>query len=274
MATPRNPGEQVAVKLTLAQRKAVATVVPKLADRLKLDEPHARMIPFTAAELKTLKDKTAKAVRQAGTGVEGKALRHVLDTTTQAISRSTDQVYQLKITLRYTQPPVWRRIQVKDCTLADLHDYIQGAMGWEDEHTHHFRVGKTYYLYPEMIDDPFGEEQEGDSTRTRLGEILASHRKGYRFEYEYDFGDSWWHDVVFEGRFPAEPGQRYPVCLAGERACPPEDIGGVWGYDAYLEALTAPGNEPQEELLEIFGDSYDPNAFDPAEATKAMRGGR
>ena len=112
-----------------------------------------------------------------------------------------------------------------------------------------------------------------DSTITRISDILPRSGKRFRFQYEYDFGDSWHHEVFFEGQVKPEQGKRYPVCLEGERACPPEDVGGVFGYADFVESIQNPDNDEHEELLEWVGGKFDPDAFDPAKATTRMRKG-
>jgi hypothetical protein len=137
----------------------------------------------------------------------------------------TVRVYQLKVALRHITPMVWRRLRVtSDTTIAQLHDIVQIAMGWEDLHLHRFRIhGKTYGIYRvggiSFADDPYQV-------------ILADFklRKNERFIYEYDMGDYWQHDSRLEQVLPLEPRKRYPVCTAGAGDCPPEDCGGPWGY--------------------------------------------
>jgi hypothetical protein len=140
------------VRLTLAQRKVVASIAPELAARLKLDERNQRTIEFSLAELKGIKEKAGKAIRHAGTGMVRNSLRHVTDLTVQALDRSrglgaipaAERLYQFKITLLDTRPPVWRSIQVKDGTLDKLHEHIQTAMGWTNSHLHHFGIGEQF----------------------------------------------------------------------------------------------------------------------------------
>jgi hypothetical protein len=182
-------------------------------------------------------------------------------------------VYQFKITLLDTQPQVWRRIQAKDCTLDKLHEHIQTAMGWTNSHLHHFKFGVQLYGDPMLLQDNFEELEYEDSTSTRVSDILPKNGKPFRFEYEYDFGDGWRHEVLFEGAVGAEPGQAYPVCMEGARACPPEDVGGVWGYADFLKAVADPGHERHTELLGWIGGPFDPDAFDATTATKAMKRG-
>jgi Plasmid pRiA4b ORF-3-like protein len=184
-----------------------------------------------------------------------------------------DTVYQFKITLKDARPPIWRRIQVKDCTLDKLHEHIQTAMGWTNSHLHHFHLGGQAYGDPLLMQENFEEFGYEDSIRTRLSDILPRTGKRFRFEYEYEFGDSWWHEVLFEGCLRAEQGGRYPVCVEGARACPPEDVGGVWGYADFLDAIRDPDHEQHEGMLGWIGGAFDPDALDPASATKRMKKG-
>ena len=182
-------------------------------------------------------------------------------------------VYELKVTLLGAEPPIWRRIQVTDCTLDKLHEHIQTSMGWTNSHLHQFRIGEQYYGDPELMHESFDELDFRDSTATLLGDIVPLQSKRFRILYEYDFGDSWEHEVLFEGRFDAEAGRKYPVCLGGERACPPEDCGGVWGYADFLEAIRNKKHPEHQEMLEWIGGRFDPEKFDPVAATKSMKQG-
>jgi hypothetical protein len=188
-------------------------------------------------------------------------------------SKSTGTVYQIKITLKESHPPIWRRIQVKDCTLDKLHEHIQTAMGWTNSHLHHFEFGKQLYGDPMLIGDNFEDMEYEDSTTTNLSDIIPENRRKFRFDYEYDFGDSWHHEILWEGCPKEEPGKKYPRCVEGERACPPEDCGGIWGYPNFIEALKNPDHERHEELLEWIGGKFDPEVFDAVAATKAMKKG-
>jgi hypothetical protein len=183
------------------------------------------------------------------------------------------EIYQFKITLLDTQPPIWRRIQVGDCTLDKLHEHIQTAMGWTNSHLHHFRIGETLYGDPMLMQENFEELRYKDSMSTRLSEIVPRSGERFRFEYEYDFGDGWAHEVLFEGRLPVEPGKQYPVCLEGARACPPEDVGGVWGYVDFLAAISDPDHEAHKDMRAWIGRKFDPEAFSPVGATRRMKQG-
>jgi hypothetical protein len=282
MSRGKQPEHRPPIKLTLAQRKAIAAFAPDLADRLKLEEPNQRVIEFTESELKAIKAKAQTAIRHASTGTERRPLRHVLDSATLALqqprgSRSipaAERVYQFKITLLDSHPPIWRRIQVKDCTLDKLHEHIQTAMGWTNSHLHHFRLGEQLYGDPMLMQENFEDMDYKDSTATKISDILPDTGKRFRLEYEYDFGDSWYHEVLFEGVLRAEPRRKYPVCLEGARACPPEDVGGVWGYADFVQAIQNPEHERHEEMLEwVGGRRFDPESFNAAAATKEMRRG-
>jgi hypothetical protein len=266
------------VKLTLAQRKILAEVAPSLGNRLKLDEPNQRIIDFTVAELKAIKAKAGTAIQKASTGYERRPLRLVLRTTDQAIAQSqrlsaTGSLFQLKITLRESHPPIWRRIHAKDCTLDKLHEHIQTAMGWTNSHLHDFRIEEQRYGDPELLQENFNDMGYEDSTTTMLSDVVPKTGERLRFEYEYDFGDCWSHEILFEGRVRADAGGRYPVCLEGARACPPEDVGGTGGYTDFLEAIADPDHERHDELLNWVGGKFDAEAFDPAAATKRMKKG-
>jgi hypothetical protein len=222
---PRNqkPKQHISVKLTQAQRQVVAEVAPGLADRLKLAERNQRAIRFTLAELEAIRQKAGAALRHAITGRKENALRHVLDTATHVIEHhrgagstpGSRRLYQFKVTLLDTRPPIWRRIQVKDCTLDKLHEHLQTAMGWTNSHLHHFRVGERLYGDPDLMQENFEEMGYEDSTTTKLSDILPRSGRRFRFGYEYDFGDGWRHEVLFEGCLRAERAKRYPVCVGG-----------------------------------------------------------
>ena len=188
-------------------------------------------------------------------------------------SKPTDALYQFKVTLLGAKPAIWRRIQVKDCTLDKLHEQIQTAMGWTNSHLHQFEIKGERFGNPELLDDGFEDFECVDSTRTLLSEILPKTKNRFAFTYEYDFGDGWEHEVLFEGSPPVDPNTKYPLCMEGERACPPEDCGGVWGYADFLEAISNKKHEQHQEMLEWIGGRFDPEEFDPAAATKEMKRG-
>ena len=178
-----------------------------------------------------------------------------------------ETIYQLKVTLKGIRPPVWRRFQVaSDTSLDELHEIIQMVMGWENWHLYVFKIGDTPYSDP----DPDWGFDVKDSTRTNLSQVVRGANR--KFIYEYDMGDGWEHEILVEKTLPTEPGQHYPVCVTGRRACPPEDCGGVWGYAELLEIIKDPEHEEYEERMEWLGGELDPEAFDVDQVNELLRG--
>jgi len=179
-------------------------------------------------------------------------------------SAKLDPIYLFKITLVGSDPPIWRRIQVEDGTLDDLHEHIQAAMGWEDAHMHEFKIVGECYSNLERFEGFDPDTQ--DSTTTTFSSLITPNRRRLRFSYVYDYGDEWTHEILFEGRVAREPRVKYPRCIEGEKACPPEDIGGIWGYYELLDR--SDDDEPEDGL----GDwTVDPDKFDPKKASQQMR---
>ncbi|MEQ8667649.1 MAG: plasmid pRiA4b ORF-3 family protein [Pirellulales bacterium] len=190
-----------------------------------------------------------------------------------ARSETMPVAYQFKVTLIHSNPPVWRRILVPEGSLDDLHKWVQTAMGWENAHLHRFDIQRKHYGDPEMLDDGFGETRVIDSLGVQLADLFDRPRPAKRFTYEYDFGDGWMHELEFEGIVDPPRGKKPPCCLEGERACPPEDCGGVWGYAHLLDVLADPNHEEYEQYAEWFPNGIDVEVFRTNEATKAMRQG-
>lgn len=180
-----------------------------------------------------------------------------------------DRVHRLKVTLRGVKPPVWRRIVVNsDVSLGELASILEAAIGWLGGHLHAFDVDGSWYGSPDL-DWP---SDDLDENQYRLSEVLRS--VGDKMRWDYDFGDGWEHNVVVEEIVEAEPDVEYPVCLAGKRACPPEDCGGPHGY-AQLLAVLADSNHPEhEELRDWAPIDFDPAYFDVEEASFEMRSPR
>ncbi len=177
------------------------------------------------------------------------------ETASAGIAAPTS-IYQLKVTLRDSDPPIWRRIQVPDTiVLPHLHGVLQLAMGWTNSHLHSFQVGKRIFAEPSP-DDSFPVI---DYRSVRLNQIAPA--VGDCLVYLYDFGDSWEHDIVVEEILPAEKGTPHLRCLEGQRACPPEDVGGVWGYADFVKAIRNPGHPEHAEMLAWVGGSFDPDEF-------------
>jgi hypothetical protein len=177
-------------------------------------------------------------------------------------------IVSLKITLRGSKPPIWRRILVRGgMTLGELHRAIQEAMGWYGGHLHVFDVGGTEYGGRDR-DDVFGFDDEvedvADEKRMTVNAVIKSGVD--KFTYTYDFGDDWEHVIAIEKKLPAVEVKSYPACVAGARACPREDCGGVWGYAELLEALADPAHPEHDEKIEWMGEHFDPEAFSVAAA--------
>jgi DNA-binding Lrp family transcriptional regulator len=181
-------------------------------------------------------------------------------------------VYRFKIILQDTDPVIWRRIETEDVTLKKLHELIQTAMGWTNSHLHQFEIADARYTDPRFIMGDFDDFGAIDYSGIRIGDLVSKHGSKLRMGYEYDFGDGWQHDVVLEKVTESEPEAKYPRCIDGERACPPEDVGGVYGFADYVEAITNPNHSEYGELLEWNGP-FDPAQFDAAKATRRMKKG-
>lgn len=171
---------------------------------------------------------------------------------------------QLKVTLKGSKPPIWRRLEVPDdITLDELSDLVQVAFDWAGYHLSMFDTPKGPYGDPEL-DLELTSEQGVRLTRVAtVGQWLT---------YTYDFGDNWEHRIDVEKRLPAVEGERYPRCTAGRRAAPPEDSGGVWGYEAMLAMLADPdGADPADaELMEMLPEDFDPASVDLEEINEAL----
>lgn len=180
-------------------------------------------------------------------------------------SSDAGAAHQFRVTLLGTTPSVWRRIQVPaQYTFWDLHVAIQDAMGWQDYHLHEFRLAAP--LGDELrigIPDPdFPEPDRLPGWEVPLSAHITPGAPPA--VYLYDFGDGWEHELVHEGLVARETGARYPRCVDGARACPPEDCGGVGGYEEFVRAMRNPKHRRHKELREWSGGPFDPEAFDPA----------
>ncbi|WNG19855.1 plasmid pRiA4b ORF-3 family protein [Cystobacter fuscus] len=190
-------------------------------------------------------------------------------------SAPSGSIYVLHVKLEEIQPPIWRELHVQAGTsLSRLHAILQEAFGWTDSHLHQFETHSKRYG-PRLPGDDFGlglVPPTLNEHKYLLSDIAPAARAS--FTYVYDFGDSWVHRIRVKKVQPAQARMRYPACTAGARAAPPEDCGGVPGYENLLEALRDPGHEGREELLEWVGGSYDPEAFDLEATDKAVRAAR
>jgi Plasmid pRiA4b ORF-3-like protein/LexA DNA binding domain len=182
----------------------------------------------------------------------------------------TPTVYCFKISLMEFKPAIWRRIETLDVTLAELHDLIQTAMGWTNSHLHAFQIAGQEYVDSSSLEDDFGAI---DYDGIWIGDLVREHGSKLKFQYDYDFGDGWKHTVALEKMQPlAGAVSDLPRCLAGAHECPPEDVGGVWGFADYLQAINDPSHREHEQMLDWSGP-YDFEHFEINEVTERMRAG-
>jgi hypothetical protein len=178
------------------------------------------------------------------------------------------RIMRVRIKLQQVSPPVWRCVELPStATLAQLHRVVQVAMGWTDSHLHCFRQGDAVYGIPTEEDIvPVIHER-----RVRVADLLA--KPGDRLLYDYDFGDGWSHEIRLEEIAAPERDARYPRCVRGKRACPPEDVGGPWGYAEMLSRSKRrePAPAPPTRVLRLHERDFDPNAFDLDTVNSALR---
>jgi hypothetical protein len=181
--------------------------------------------------------------------------------------------YQLQVLLNETQPSIWRRLQVPGtANLGWLHTVLQVAMGWTNSHLHQFICGEHVYADPSaQLEQYEGDPPVLDESKFTVSELLNDIHQG--LIYEYDFGDSWEHIVTVEKILPvdASTSATTAVCLAGSRACPPEDCGGIGGYVELLRALKNRKHPEHKSMQEWLGRPFDPESFDIAKANHWLR---
>jgi hypothetical protein len=182
----------------------------------------------------------------------------------QPSTQTNAKIFQFKIKLYKIDPPIWRRVQIfSDSTFAEFSDVILRAMGWDDSHMHGFAIKNIYTNIKDRIvqklDGADHYDEEKDEETVTLDEYFS--RQNKKAKYIYDYGDDWLHDIALEKIMDEDTNQIYPRCIAGERACPPEDCGGVWGYEDILNALSDPTNPENEGRVEWYG-YFKPEDFD------------
>ena len=172
--------------------------------------------------------------------------------------RQPDDIFQLRVSLISIEPSIWRRLLVpQDLTLPRLHAVLQVVMGWTNSHLHQFKIGDLIFAEPHDDSEP----SPIDYRSVTLNQIAP--RRGSTCIYEYDFGDSWDHLIEVEDELPAKTVRSpLPRCLGGERACPPEDCGGPYGYADFLEAVEDPKHPEHDSYLEWAGQAFDSERFD------------
>lgn len=246
-----HPGTVVALDLLgrMHPDRAVAKEARKSAMRAR-SRPAAAVESDTPSKTAPAESKQAKGKNAKGKNAKGKG------------SQST---YQLKVTLHDVRPPVWRRVQVPgSITLSGLHAVIQTAMGWSDSHLHEFEVDGVRYGQP---DPDWNMGDVRSEARVKLAEVVVA---GDRLRYTYDFGDDWRHNIVVEEVLSTEPSVALPRCVGGRRGCPPEDVGGPWGYAGFLEVYGDPAHPEHAELREWAGPYFAPAEFDADEVTRLL----
>lgn len=173
----------------------------------------------------------------------------------------SDAILRLKIVLADTEPPIWRRVEVPaEMTLKELHAVIQGAMGWENAHLYQFHVGRETIAGPGLGGGGWGASPSIGAGRLRLQDLAARGIK--RFSYVYDMGDSWEHSIRIERSSSADPAASYPRLVDGALHCPPEDVGGVPGFYALLDAMSDTKHPDHDDRMEWYGGRFDPEEFD------------
>ena len=171
-----------------------------------------------------------------------------------------NDIIQLKIILQGTKPPIWRRVLVdKSTSFFMLHYIIQSTMGWDNSHLFEFNINGYRIGEPHEDDDDWGGKII-DATTVTLDSIITDTKE--KFEYTYDFGDSWEHLLKVEKFLPKDENVKYPICIDGELNCPPEDSGGVWGFYDLLKTIKNKKHPQHKEILEWFGGHYDTEHFD------------
>jgi len=175
--------------------------------------------------------------------------------------------YKIKISLLDLEPEIWRIIEINsDAGLLDLHAVIQTAMGWTNSHLHHFIKNNVFYALPTEGSEDL-EYETIDEETVKISDIIS--KKNEKIIYEYDFGDGWEH--IVELLEISEKKIKFPKCLDGGNACPPEDCGGVPGYENLLEVISDPENEEYEDMIEWLGGEFEPSHFNVDEANKRVK---
>ncbi len=178
------------------------------------------------------------------------------------MKKKFEQVYQFKITLKGIKPPLWRKIQVPETyTFWDLHVAVQDAMGWQDSHLHDFAIRNPRTQAKERIGIPDDDFELDILPGWELDIADYFSMKNSTAVYVYDYGDNWEHAVKLEKILPRDKATKYPRCIDGKRACPPEDCGGVHGYEGFLEAIMDPRHEQHEDMLHWAGKNFEPERF-------------
>lgn len=182
------------------------------------------------------------------------------------MARALRKIYQLKVSLKDAKPPIWRRFLIESSVaLPRLHVALQIIMGWTDTHLHQFVAGNRCFGVP---DPEWDLSEMRDEKKGRLNQLLKKEKNS--ISYEYDFGDGWEHKITLEKIMPFDDDAVLPLCIKAKGACPPEDVGGIWGYYDFLEALDDPEHPKHEEFKEWVGGDFDPDAYDIDEINELL----
>jgi hypothetical protein len=178
------------------------------------------------------------------------------------------QPIALRVELLNVAPLIWRRVVVSNqWTLASLHHYVQWVMGWWDSHAHEFHIGEQVVApdwWISEVERDADTENYRDERRVSVAAVAAELGMGGEFEYHYDMGDGWRHRIVVETTPPSWEKYElpFPACIAGENACPPEDVGGTPGYERFLSIIHDLNDEEFADMLRWIGGAFDPKGFD------------
>jgi hypothetical protein len=181
-----------------------------------------------------------------------------------------ETITRVRIELEGTEPLVWRELDLPlSTTLATLHDIIQLVMRWQGYHLHEFVVGEKFYGVPDP-DDVYDERTVYKEKSIRIGALME---RGVReFLYLYDFGDNWRHRITMNEARLGDPGVEYPCFVAGARRAPPEDVGGISGFDEFLEAMADPEHDQFQQMLDWYGEIFDPEDIEARWITMIIQG--
>ena len=277
--SPGSPGDAGSADAAAPTTYDAGELDPKTLADLLLAQAHesgASPLDLVDAIMGLARDRELTGGYEPG-GLDDGDLWGLARRTPQLLPRREEPVtYRVRVDLDGAKPPIWRRLDVpSDLTLDRLHHVLQAAMGWTDTHLHAFTMGPDSKDHRTMsfgtpYDEEEGEQEATPEREVRLDEVIGE--TGHRLFYEYDFGDSWDHTITLEKVLPLGPAG----CLAGRRACPPEDCGGIWGYEEMLIVLAGgeQGNGPfetPEDVREWLPLGWTPDAFDRAEADQAVR---
>jgi hypothetical protein len=184
-------------------------------------------------------------------------------------SDEASDIVTLTIALDEVEPRIWRRVEIPaSYRLDELHRALNATMGWLDYHLHEFRIGDFRYGAPDVDMSAMGDRTLPEENIV-IGDLARAGTK--RFGYWYDFGDDWWHTVDIQSLGPAQRGVFYPRCVDGAGACPPEDCGGLFGFENFKEALADPSHPDHDDLRDWYGGGFDPAEFSVEKTSKLLR---